>query len=395
MVLHNPNNWHWVNKDVSGWAKTYLTQTLRAVSAEEDGVTAKVSNVLSMDGDVDVSQRKGKVITLFDVKLQLEYEGTHLAVIEFLQVVTKTSIGKNKEEEAVSGTITIPEVAHDTEEDEYVFEIENYADSSSKQPVKDLVRSKLVPQLRKELAKLAPALVAEHGKDIQHAPGVNPSSGFTPATQYPQTAKKETAAPKTTTTTTAEKVSVNTATVTASDEFRTTAEELFKTFTEPERLAAFTRGAPRQWDSAQVGGKFSIFDGNVTGEFVKLESPNLLVQKWRLAQWPLGHFSTLEINFDQNDVDGVTQMRVSWAGVPVGQEDVTKQNWELYYVRSIKQTFGYVDLRLALQPIASLPSPSRSRSFAWIQLLITIFVLFLGIGLALFSDQFRAYWTRS
>jgi activator of HSP90 ATPase len=28
-----------------------------------------------MDGDVDVSQRKGKVITIFDVKLQLEYEG--------------------------------------------------------------------------------------------------------------------------------------------------------------------------------------------------------------------------------------------------------------------------------------------------------------------------------
>ncbi|BCS24518.1 AHA1 family protein [Aspergillus puulaauensis] len=323
MVLHNPNNWHWVNKDASGWAKNYLTENLPAVSAEEDGVTAKVSNVLTMDGDVDVSQRKGKVITLFDVKLQLEYEG------------------KTKEEEAVSGTITIPEVAHDTEEDEYVFEIENYSDSSSKQPVKDLVRSKLVPKLRTELAKLAPALVAEHGKDLQHAPGVNPSSGFTKTTSYPQSTKKEVSAPKTETTTTAAKVSVNTATVTASDEFRTTAEELFKTFTEPERLAAFTRGAPRQFDGAHVGGKFSIFDGNVTGEFVKLDSPKLLVQKWRLAQWPAGHFSTLEINFDQNDVDGVTQMRVSWAGVPAGQEDVTKQNWELYYVRSIKQTFGF------------------------------------------------------
>ncbi|KAL4798663.1 activator of Hsp90 ATPase [Aspergillus venezuelensis] len=377
MVLHNPNNWHWVNKDVSGWAKNYLTETLRTVSAEQDGVTAKVSNVLSMDGDVDVSQRKGKVITLFDVKLQLEYEG------------------KNKEEEAVSGTITIPEVAHDTEEDEYVFEIENYADSSSKQPVKDLVRFKLVPQLRKELSKLASALVTEHGKDIQHAPGVNPSKGFTPATQYPQNTKQESSVPKTTTTTTANKVSVNTTTVTASDEFRTTAEELFKTFTEPERLAAFTRGAPRQWDGAKEGGKFSIFDGNVTGEFVKLEPPKLLVQKWRLAQWPEGHFSTLEINFDQNDVDGVTQMRVSWTGVPVGQEDVTKQNWELYYVRSIKQTFGYVGSLGALPPIASLPFSSRSRSFAWRQLLTTTFVLFLGIGSALFSDQLRALWPSS
>jgi activator of HSP90 ATPase len=81
MVLHNPNNWHWVNKDVSAWAKEYLTENLRTLSVEEDGVNAKVSNLLTMDGDVDVSQRKGKVITLFDVKLQLEYEGTSRAVI--------------------------------------------------------------------------------------------------------------------------------------------------------------------------------------------------------------------------------------------------------------------------------------------------------------------------
>lgn len=75
MALHNPNNWHWVNKDVAPWTKTYLQDTLSKISAEEDGVTAKVEKVLSMDGDVDVSQRKGKVITLYDVKLQLEYEG--------------------------------------------------------------------------------------------------------------------------------------------------------------------------------------------------------------------------------------------------------------------------------------------------------------------------------
>lgn len=81
MVLHNPNNWHWVNKDASAWAKDYLQENLSTISAEEDGVTAKVEKVLSMDGDVDVSQRKGKVITLFDVKLQLEYEGTSLYIM--------------------------------------------------------------------------------------------------------------------------------------------------------------------------------------------------------------------------------------------------------------------------------------------------------------------------
>ncbi|KAJ6016250.1 hypothetical protein N7540_010841 [Penicillium herquei] len=322
MVLHNPNNWHWVNKDASGWAKEYLEQNLTVISAEEGGVSVKVDKVLSMNGDVDVSQRKGKVITLYDVKLSLEYSG------------------KTKDAEEVSGSITIPEVAHDTEEDEYVFELENYADASSKQPVKDLVRSKILPQLRVALAKLTNALVAEHAKDLQHAPGVNPSSGFTPATIHPQTSKSSAPTATATTTTSTGKVAVNTTTVTASDEFRTTAEELYTTFTDPQRLTAFTRGPPRLFEGAKVGGKFAIFDGNVTGEYVKLDGPKQIIQKWRLAQWPAEHFSTLAINFDQNDVDGVTQMRVEWSGVPVGQEDVTKQNWDMYYVRSIKQTFG-------------------------------------------------------
>ncbi|EZF26247.1 hypothetical protein H112_01605 [Trichophyton rubrum D6] len=326
MVLHNPNNWHWVNKDVSSWAKTYLEENLVGISAEENGVTAKINKLVSMDGDVDVSQRKGKVITLFDVKLQLDYEGT------------------TSENEDVTGSIKIPEVAHDTEEDEFVFDTSIYSETAKKQPVKDLVRAKIVPQLRAALVKLGPALINEHGKDIQHAPGSNPSSGFaTPATlksSTPQPSKAAVTATTTTTTTTTGKSAVNTVSVNASDEFRTTAEQLYTTFTNPDRLAAFTRGAPRRFDGAKVGGQFSIFDGNVDGEYVKLEEPSLIVQKWRLAQWPAGHYSTQEIKFVQNDVDGVTVLNVRWDGVPVGQEDVVKHNWDGYYVRSIKQTFG-------------------------------------------------------
>jgi activator of HSP90 ATPase len=119
MVLHNPNNWHWVNKDVAPWARNFLDNELTQVSAEQDGVTAKIDKVVSMDGDVDVSQRKGKVITIFDVKVKLEYSGTWISLGTLACALTQ-SVGKNQEGEEASGTITIPEVAHDTEEDEYV-----------------------------------------------------------------------------------------------------------------------------------------------------------------------------------------------------------------------------------------------------------------------------------
>jgi len=291
------------------------------MKAEEGGVTAQLDKLVSMDGDVDVSQRKGKVITIFDVKVVLEYSG------------------KTKDDEEVSGTITVPEVAHDTEENEYVFDIDIYSDANSKAPVKDLVRAKIVPQLRKQFAKLGPALIAEHGKDIQHAPGSGPVSGtITPKVHTPSSGPS---ASTSTTTQTSKATSVNTTTVTDTEEFRAPATELYQTFTDPQRITAFTRAAPKLFEGAKKGGKYELFGGNVSGEYVELVEPTKIVQSWRLDQWPKGHYSKLEINFDQNDVDNVTVMRVTWSGVPVGQEEVTKRNWREYYVRSIKQTFGF------------------------------------------------------
>lgn len=94
MVLHNPNNWHWVNKDVREWARQYLEQSLVGTSSEQGDVSATVSKILSMDGDVDVSQRKGKVITLFDVKLQMEYEGTGISQEQLGHMLTCCRLGQ-------------------------------------------------------------------------------------------------------------------------------------------------------------------------------------------------------------------------------------------------------------------------------------------------------------
>jgi activator of HSP90 ATPase len=207
--------------------------------------------------------------------------------------------------------------------------------------VKDLVRSKILPQLRKSLLSLAPALITEHGKDIQHAPGSNPGSGFSTPKVYSSSSVNKSEGKPSSATQSNSASKVNVTTITDSTEFRTSAAELYQTFTDPQRLAAFTRAPPQDWTGAKPGGTFKLFGGNVSGEFVELEEPTHIVQKWRLGQWPEGHFSTLSIWFDQNDVDSVTVMRVEWKGVPVGQEDVTKGNWGEYYVRSMKTTFGF------------------------------------------------------
>ena len=70
------------------------------------------------------------------------------------------------------------------------FEISLYSDAREKEPVRELVRSAILPQLRKALGKFSGDLIAEHGKDIQHAPGSGPG---TPAPAIPA-AKVTTAA---------------------------------------------------------------------------------------------------------------------------------------------------------------------------------------------------------
>ncbi|KAK6505291.1 hypothetical protein TWF481_007198 [Arthrobotrys musiformis] len=330
MVLHNPNNWHWVNKDASAWAKEYFQSSLIGTEARDSASQAyvRIEKVLSVDGDVDVSQRKGKVITLFDVKLQLEYSG-------------KTGAGED-----VSGTITVPEVAHDTEKDEYVFEISNYSDTEEKQVVRELARSHLTPQLREKLFGFAEALMEQHGKDIQHTkendPKYMPSQGSTAAASASSSATgldKSAKGPGLHALQGDTRGAVtNTTEIVESFEFQTTAAELYQTFVDPARVAAFTRSRPELFEPVE-GGRFKLFGGNVTGEFVELAQGEKITQKWRLPNWPEGHYSVMTIVLDQGVA--ATVLRLTWKGVPIGQEDTARKNFAEYYVRSIKITFGF------------------------------------------------------
>lgn len=204
--------------------------------------------------------------------------------------------------------------------------------------MKDLVKSKIVPTLRKTFQGLAPALISTHGGDIQHA--ANHKSGFSASKVHPERSASSTPVQSGSQSGKTGGV-VNTTTVSDTQEFRCPADEAYKVFVDPARIAAFTRSPPKVFEGAHKGGKFELFGGNVSGEYLELEENKKIVQSWRLGQWPEGHYSKLKIEFDQNDVDHVTVMRVTWDGVPIGQEDVTKRNWLEYYIKSIKQTFGF------------------------------------------------------
>ena len=286
------------------------------------------------DRDVISQMRKGKIITIYDIKIVLGFSG---------------KLGRSPssdEQVTVDGTVTIPELMHDADEDDLVFDIEVFSESKEKSPARDLIKSKLVPQLRTLLLSFPEAMRAAHGKDVLIAfeQGKTPSVGTaanaaTSISAAPAHDKKTstTASSNTTTSGASSAKRINTSDISESYEFQATAKELYLTFIDKARVAAWSR-APPDVDPV-VGGKFSLFHGNVSGVFQELEDGKRLVQTWRLKDWPESHHAKLTLLFDQG-LDG-TSLRVTMEGVPIGAEDAVKSNFVEYYIKPIKQTFGF------------------------------------------------------
>ncbi|CCJ30899.1 unnamed protein product [Pneumocystis jirovecii] len=319
----NPGNWHWTSKDCRPWTKSYFAKEL-IVSAEKNGIFASITKLTDCTGDVDVSMRKGKIITIYDLKIVLEFNG---------RLVDGTD---------VSGSITIPEVAYDT--DQYVFEIEVFSETKENQIIKEFIKSELVPQIEERLSLLGEVLIETHGKDVL----LSVDKGVTPKPSEPIVDHSVSRNGVNTTkavygTESASRIGnhsiINTVLISDNIDFQAPVSELYNTFIDFSRVKTWTRSSPHI--DPKVGGKFSLFGGNVQGEFLKLIEPKEITQLWRLGTWPEGHYAKLILIFDQG-MTGTT-LRMKMEGVPVDQEDVVKSNFEEYYVKPIKTAFGYVN----------------------------------------------------
>ncbi len=87
------------------------------------------------------------------------------------------------------------------------------------------------------------------------------------------------------------------------------------------------------------GGKFSVWDGYITGKNKELEPGRTIVQKWRTTEFPEGApDSTLEIHFEKTEHG--TLMTLHHHHIPDGQSEDYKNGWEEYYLLPLKQKFS-------------------------------------------------------
>jgi activator of HSP90 ATPase len=97
---------HWVEKNCCHWAKDYLKAKL--VGLQNQTVAGKplvkTTELGSFSGDVDLNQRKGKLITIYDVQLKIDWKGESIKGL--------FGIGE-MEDQTCSGTIELPEFMYD------------------------------------------------------------------------------------------------------------------------------------------------------------------------------------------------------------------------------------------------------------------------------------------
>ncbi|KAI1791700.1 activator of Hsp90 ATPase [Ganoderma leucocontextum] len=315
-------NWHWKNKTVTTWAKQWFDQELTSVRVSGEGTEeVAIERVVEVDGDVELGQRKSKLITIYDCKVMLNWSGT-------------ASDGT-----AVEGKLTIPEVSHEITLDgtsDYVYEWSlTTSRSAAVDALFQLAKSRLPAALEAKLSTFPSAIIDTHGKDLTVA--TQPSRQGTPAPSGTASGSGAAAAKKADAPAAAVKRAEkanNTSTVTVDAHFMASADDLFTLLTDEKRIPAWTRAPAKS--TAEAGAEYSLFGGGVKGKFVSLTAPKQFVQTWALSSptWPSEHTATLTTTLDQ----GSDSTKVTWQldGIPLGMEDEINRNLQGYYVHGLK-----------------------------------------------------------
>jgi len=115
-----------------------------------------------------------------------------------------------------------------------------------------------------------------------------------------------------------------------------TPDEVYDAYMDPKKHSKFT-GSKATGD-AKVGGKFTAWDGYISGKNLTLEKGKRIVQEWKTTEWPEGYPpSKLELTFKK--VKGGTEVTMVHSDVPAEQADDYRQGWTDFYWKPLKEFF--------------------------------------------------------
>ncbi|WVQ80637.1 hypothetical protein IAT38_002742 [Cryptococcus sp. DSM 104549] len=317
-------SYHWRNKNCAPFAYDWIKKTLPGTKVSDGALSAAIDEVSSVSGDCDLGQRKGKVLTIYDLEVQMKWTGTA------------------KDGSEVKGSVKVPEVSHEAIDglSEYVYEFSSTTSTPASAELVSYLRKSFPPILSAVFNDFRPALLAAHGgpsagTDSPSASGASsPAPAAAGAAYVPAPpAKDEIPAKKPEEK--AEKGVEKTVTVEVKADLQASADDLWGLLTDAGKIPMWSRSAAKM--SLTPGDDFEIFGGNVRGKIVSAEPPKKLVQTWqaRSPNWPAEHYGTMTLTLNQGSDS--TSATFTLDGVPAGSESDVEKALNTFYIQGLKQ----------------------------------------------------------
>ncbi|XP_005992777.1 activator of 90 kDa heat shock protein ATPase homolog 1 isoform X2 [Latimeria chalumnae] len=307
-------------RDASNWSTEKLKLLLLAVRVENEEGSCEVTEVAQVEGEASINNRKGKLIFFYEWAIKLKWIGTSKLGIKY------------------KGNVEIPNLSDENDVDEVDINV-SLAKDEPDTNLMVLMKKEGKKEIRKAIQNYVRTLKTEftQGMILPTANGVQKEASKQVKVKCDKFDVQK--APIGGSTSKADPVGVKipTCKISLKDTFLTSPEELYRVFVTQELVQAFTH-APAQLE-ADKGGKFRLLDGVITGEFLELVPDTRIVMKWRFKTWPEGHFAVITLSFVDQSME--TELQVNCKGVPVSEEERTREGWQRYYFEGIKQTFGY------------------------------------------------------
>jgi activator of HSP90 ATPase len=115
------------------------------------------------------------------------------------------------------------------------------------------------------------------------------------------------------------------------------AEKLYEAWLNSKEHSAFTGTEAKA--SARVSGKFTAWDGYITGKNLELVHNKKIVQSWRTSEFPENApDSILEVTFEEKNAK--TKLSLYHHGLQKGDAKKYTSGWKDFYFEPMKEYFG-------------------------------------------------------
>ena len=108
---------------------------------------------------------------------------------------------------------------------------------------------------------------------------------------------------------------------------------IYEPLMDSKKHRAFS-GAPAKI-SRKIGGTFTAYGAHLSGLNVELVRNKRIVQAWRAANWPKGHYSIA--TFDLQPAKSGTVLTFSQIGIPAKNASSINQGWKTHYWQPLKK----------------------------------------------------------